>query len=38
MLKMFNMIDIGERADSGIPNIFVSGTIRVGWNRRSRKA
>jgi len=22
MLKMFNMIDIGERAGSGIPNIF----------------
>ena len=22
MLKMFNLIDIGERADSGIPNIF----------------
>lgn len=22
MLKMFNLIDIGERAGSGIPNIF----------------
>lgn len=28
MLKMFNMIDIGERAGSGIPNIF-----RVSYDR-----
>lgn len=31
MLKMFNLIDIGERAGSGIPNIF-----RV-WREQGRK-
>lgn len=31
MLKMFNLIDIGERAGSGIPNIF-SVWNKQGWN------
>ena len=31
MLKMFNLIDIGERAGSGIPTSSVSGGNRAGW-------
>lgn len=31
LIKMFNLVDIGERAGSGIPNIF-SVWKRQGWN------
>lgn len=34
MLKMFNLIDIGERAGSGIPNIFRVWREQ-GWTERS---
>lgn len=33
MLKMFNMIDIGERAGSGVPNIFEFGVSKAGLSR-----
>ncbi len=31
LIKMFNLVDIGERAGSGIPNIF-SVWKKQGWN------
>lgn len=33
LMKMFNLINIGERAGSGVPNILMFGQMKVGKNR-----